>query len=258
VRLLEALESALYRSAAGIVVVTRAFVDHIAARGIPRERILFVPNGIEPELFQPRAPDRELLRRHGLEGKFLVAYVGTLGLAHGLVTIVEAAERLRDEKDVVFLLIGDGADRSRLEQEIARRGLGNVRLLGLRPREEIPAWLSVIDLTLVVLRDLPVFATVIPSKVFEFLAQERPMLLSAPRGEIRSLVEEAKAGFVIEPEDPDALARAVLAVRADPVDAASRARAGREWVERDYLRDRLARRMVAFLESVAAGRSARS
>ena len=258
VRLLEALESALYRSAAGIVVVTRAFVDHIAARGIPRERILFVPNGIEPELFQPRAPDRELLRRHGLEGKFLVAYVGTLGLAHGLVTIVEAAERLRDEKDVVFLLIGDGADRSRLEQEIARRGLGNVRLLGLRPREEIPAWLSVIDLTLVVLRDLPVFATVIPSKVFEFLAQERPMLLSAPRGEIRSLVEEAKAGFVIEPEDPDALARAVLAVRADPVDAASRARAGRELVERDYLRDRLARRMVAFLESVAAGRSARS
>jgi len=258
VRFLEAIESALYRRAAGIVVVTKSFVDHIAARGIPRERIAFVPNGIDPALFRPRAPgpaERALLEHHDLAGKYLVAYVGTLGLAHGLVTIVDAAERLRDEKDVVFLLIGDGADRSRLEAEIAKRGLENVRLLGLRPRSEIPSWLSVIDLCLVMLRDLPVFATVIPSKVFEFLAQERPMLLAAPRGEIRSLVEEAKAGFVIEPEDADALAGAVLAARANTEDAATRARAGREWVERDYLRDVLARRMAAFLERTAEGRA---
>lgn len=257
VRFLETIESALYRSAAGIVVVTRSFADHIAARGIPRERIAFVPNGIDPELFRPRAPgpaEHALLRENGLEGKFLVAYVGTLGLAHGLVTIVDAAERLRDEKDIVFLLIGDGAERARLEAEIARRGLTNVRLLGLRPRSEIPSWLAVIDLCLVMLRDLPVFATVIPSKVFETLAQERPMLLAAPRGEIRSLVEEPKAGFVIEPEDADALAGTVLAARANPADAAARARAGREWVERDYLRDALARRMAAFLEHLAAGR----
>jgi len=255
VRALEAIESALYRSAAGIVVVTRSFADHIAARGIPRERILFVPNGIDPELFRPRAPgaaEQEMLRKHGLEGKFLVAYVGTLGLAHGLVTIVDAAERLRGAKDVAFLLIGDGADRARIEAEIAKRGLENVKLLGLRPRSEIPGWLSVIDLCLVMLRDLPVFATVIPSKVFEFLAQERPMLLAAPQGEIRSLVDEAKAGFVIEPEDAAALADAVLAVRSNPTEAATRARAGREWVERDYLRDGLARRMAAFLESTAS------
>jgi glycosyltransferase involved in cell wall biosynthesis len=258
VRRLEWIERALYRSAAGIVVVTRAFAEHIAARGIPRERIAFVPNGIDPELFRPRAPggaERALLRQHGLEGKFLVGYVGTLGLAHGLVTVIDAAERLRDVDDVAFLLIGDGADRSRLEAEIARRGLRNVHLLGLRPRAEIPSWLSVIDLTLVLLRDLPVFATVIPSKVFEFLAQERPMLLAAPRGEIRTLIEEAKAGFVIEPEDADALAEAVRLVRANPPEAAARARAGREWVERDYLRDVLARRMAAFLERMAGKKS---
>jgi len=254
VRALEALETALYRSAAGIVVVTRAFADHIAARGVPRERLLFLPNGIDPRLFRPLAPgpaERELLRRHELEGKFLVAYVGTLGLAHGLLTLVDAAERLRNDPDIVFLMIGDGADRSRIEAEIARRQLGNVRLLGLRPRSEIPSWLSVIDLTLVLLRDLPVFATVIPSKVFEFLAQERPMLLAAPRGEIRAMVEEAKAGLVIEPEDPEALARAVLMARADPGEMAARARAGREWVEREYQRDDLARRLAQWLAVVA-------
>lgn len=251
IRSLEAIESALYRSAAGIVVVTRAFADHIAARGIPRERIAFVPNGIDPELFHPRAPgnaEHELLRQHGLEGKFLVAYIGTLGLAHGLVTLVDAAERLRHEKEIVFLLIGDGADRGRIEAEVVRRGLDNIRLLGLRPRAEIPHWLAITHLTLVMLRNLPVFATVIPSKVFEFLAQERPMLLAAPDGEIRGLVEETKAGITIEPEDPDALARAVLFVRDHPSEAAARARAGREWVEREYLRDKLARRMADFLE----------
>jgi glycosyltransferase involved in cell wall biosynthesis len=248
-RLLEGLETLLYRSAAGIVVNTRAFIDHIAARGIPRERIELVYNGIDPALFQPRPPDQDLLRRHGLEGRFLVAYIGTLGLAHGLVTVVDAAERLAAEKDVVFLLIGDGADRARLEEEIRRRGLSNVRLLGLLPRAEIPAWIASVDVTLVMLRNLPVFETVIPSKIFEFLAQERPVVLAAG-GEIRRLVERAKAGFVVDPEDPDALVAAIREVRAHPHEAAARARAGREWVEASFQRDVLARSMAAFLERV--------
>jgi glycosyltransferase involved in cell wall biosynthesis len=250
VALLERVETLLYRSAAGIVVNTRAFIDHIVARGIPRDRIELVYNGIDPALFRPRPPDRELLRRHDLEGRFLVAYMGTLGLAHGLVTVVDAAERLADQKDVMFLLIGEGADRARLEEEIRRRGLKNVRLLGLLPRAEIPAWIASVDVTLVMLRDLPVFETVIPSKIFEFLAQERPVVLAA-RGEIRRLVEEAKAGYVVDPEDPDALAATLGEIRAHPGEAATRALAGREWVAAQFQRDVLARRMAAFLERVA-------
>ncbi len=252
---LEALESFLYRRADGIVVNTRAFIAHIAACGIPRDRIELVYNGIDGALFHPRPPDAALRRAHGLDGRYMVAYLGTLGLAHGLVTVIDAAERLRDRREIVFLLIGDGADRVRLEAEIAKRGLDNVRLLGLRPRTEIPGWLSTIDLTLVVLRDLPVFATVIPSKVFEYLAQERPMILAAPPGEIRTLVEEAKAGFVIDPEDPAALAQAILDAKAHPEDASTRARAGRAWVDAEFQRDRLARRMAAFLERVAGCRA---
>lgn len=246
VRLLERLETALYRSAAGIVVVTRAFADHIAGRGVPRERIALVYNGIDLDRFHPREPDPELLEAHGLRDRFLVAYVGTLGLAHGLLTLVEAAERLRDQPDVCVLFVGDGADRARLEAETARRGLDNVRFLGLRPRDEIPAWLASIDLLLVMLRDLPVFETVIPSKIFEFLAQERPVVLAA-RGEIRRLVSEAKAGFVVDPEDAEQLAQAVRNARAQPAEAAARARAGRQWVEADFPREELARRMAEFL-----------
>ena len=145
-----------------------------------------------------------------------MAYIGTLGLAHGLVTVVDAAERLSDEPDVVFLLIGDGADRARLEEEIRRRKLSNVRLLGLRPRTEIPAWIASIDVALVMLRNLPVFETVIPSKIFEFLAAGTARWCWPPSGEIRRLVEDAKAGFVVDPEDADALVAAISGIRAQP------------------------------------------
>ena len=253
IRLLEGIEAALYRSADGVVVVTDAFIDHVAARGVARERIVRIRNGIDTQRFHPRPPDRELLARHGLEGRFLVAYVGTLGLAHGLVTLLGAAERLRDREDVRFLLIGDGAERARLEAEAQRRGLANVRFLGLRPRDEIPAWLASIDLLVVMLRDLAVFETVIPSKIFEFLAAERPVVLAA-KGEIRRLVGEAKAAFVIDPEVPDALAAAILYAREHPAEASARARAGRDWVEREFQRDDLARRMAEFLERVGRTR----
>jgi colanic acid biosynthesis glycosyl transferase WcaI len=247
IRFLEWIETRLYRSAAGIVVNTRSFIEHIAKRGVPRDRIELIYNGIDPGLFAPRPPDRELLRRHGLEGRWLTAYIGTLGLAHALGTVLDAAERMRDHRDVTFLFIGDGADRARLEAEATRRGLDNVRFLGLRPRSEMPAWIASIDCLLVMLRDLPVFETVIPSKIFEFCAQERPVVVAA-RGEIRRLVEEAKAGFVINPEDAAQLVATLEQVRAHPEETAARARCGREWVARDFQRDVLARRMAAFLE----------
>jgi glycosyltransferase involved in cell wall biosynthesis len=210
-----------------------------------------VYNGIDPRLFRPRPPDPTLLEHHGLTGSFLVTYIGTLGLAHGLDSVLEAARRLQRESRVRFLLIGDGAERERLELELRRRGLENVRILGLRPRAEIPAWIASSDLLLVLLRDLPVFRTVIPSKIFEFLGQERPVVLAAPPGEVRSLVEEAKAGFVIEPEDAAALERAILFALAHPEEAAARARNGREWVHGQFVREAQARRMAAFLERMS-------
>lgn len=251
VRFLEWVEIRLYRSADGVVVNTRAFIEHIAARGIPRDRIELVYNGIDCAMFAPRPRDAELLARHGLADRWLVAYIGTLGLAHGLVTVLDTAERLRGERDVTFLFIGDGADRVHLEAEAARRGLDNVRFLGLLPRSEVPPWIASIDCLLVMLRDLPVFETVIPSKIFELCAQERPVVLAA-KGEIRRLVEEAKAGFVVDPEDADQLAAAIREVRGRPEEVAARARAGREWVEASFQRDALARRMAAFLEQTAA------
>ena len=250
IRALEALETALYRSARGVVVNSRPFIAHIAGRGVPEERIELVENGIDPALFHPRPRDPAFAARHGLEGGFTAAYLGTLGMAHGLRTVLEAAERLRDEP-FHFLLIGDGAEREALGREIRDRKLARVRLLGLRPREEIPRWIASADALLVLLRDLPVFRTVIPSKIFEFLAQERPVVLAAPEGEATRVFGEAKAALVIPPEDPEALAGALRRLRDDPALAAGLARAGGELVRRRYLRAELAARMLRFVERVA-------
>ena len=246
---LEALERWLYRSASGVVVNTRTFHDHIAARGVASDRIELIYNGIDPALFHPRPKNIELLEKHDLEKHFTVAYVGTLGLAHGLTMLIDVAERLQTRSDLRFVLVGDGADREKLEADIARRGLENVTLLGLQPRDAMPDWIASIDVLLVLLRDLPVFETVIPSKIFEFLAQERPVVLAA-RGEIRRMMEEAAGALVIDPEAPDQLVSAIEEIMDHPAAAAERAAAGRRWVEQGYIRDDQARKMATFLERV--------
>ena len=251
VRLLERVERWLYRRARGVVVVTHAFARHIAARGVPEGQIALVYNGIDGDTWNPRPPVPELLARHGIGGAYRVGYVGTLGLAHGLITVLDAAQRLGDAS-VHFVFVGDGADRARIEQEAKQRGLTNVHFTGLRPRSEVPDWLASLDVLLVMLRDLPVFETVIPSKLFEFAAMERPIILSAPKGEVREMVESADVGVAIDAEDPDKLAAAIAALRREPERAKRLAARARAWAERGFRREALARRMAQFLAERAA------
>ncbi len=251
VRLLEAVERGLYRRARGVVVVTRAFAKHIAARGVPESRIALVYNGIDGDAWSPRPPAPALLARHGIGGSTRVGYVGTLGLAHGLITVLDAAQRLGDP-DVHFVFVGDGADRARIELEAKQRGLTNVHFTGLLPRTEVPNWLASLDVLLVMLRDLPVFETVIPSKLFEFAAMERPIILSAPKGEVREMVESADVGLAIDAEDAEKLAAAIATLRRDPERARAMAARARAWAEHGFRREALARRMAQFLAECAA------
>ncbi len=255
IRFLETVETWLYRSASAVVVLTQAFARHVEARGVAAERIELVYNGIDASAFHPRPRDSALLESHGLADAFTVAYVGTLGLAHGLVQVLDAAELLKDRMpDLQLVFIGDGADRARIEAEARRRGLDRVHFTGLLPRDEVPAWLSSLDVLLVVLRDLAVFETVIPSKIFEYLALERPIVLAAPRaGEIREMVERADVGLAIDPEQPTLLAEAIARIRDEPEAAAARAKRGRDWVMDGFRRDVLARRMSKRLTSVVEG-----
>ena len=177
IRLLEWIEQFVYRKADHIVSVTDSFKSHIEERGAVAENISVIKNGVDLTRFEWQAPDEAFAHQLGLENKFIAAYVGTQGLAHGLDTLLRAAERLKHRRDIHFIMAGDGADRTRLEAEAERLKLNNFSSLGQLPKSDMPKLLSICGVNLVLLRKLDLFLSVIPSKIFESMAMKKPLIM---------------------------------------------------------------------------------
>ena len=246
VRLLERLAQFLYRRAARVVVVTEAFAERIAATGVPRANVAVIPNGADTHFFSPHADGRPTRDALDLDGRFVVAYVGSHGLSHGLGAVLDAAAQ---QPEVAFLLVGDGADRDRLVSERDRRQLGNVLMRPSVPKDQVPGLYAAADACLVPLRDVPLFETFVPSKLFEVLAAGRPVI-GAVRGEARDILTRSGAALLVDPERGDQLAQAVGQLRADPELRMELGRRGRAFAEQHYDRDALARRYLDLLEDV--------
>ncbi len=252
IKLLEAIERFAYRKADHIVAVTYAFRRHILAHDGRDDAISVIRNGVDLEFFEPRPKDNDYARLLGIESKFVAAYVGTHGMAHGLDLLIDAAERLRARADIAILLAGDGAERSRLEAEIARRNLTNIQLLGQLPKSDMPRLWSITDASLVVLKKLDLFLTVIPSKLFESMAMRRPIILGVA-GESAELLQESGAGIVIEPGNLDQLVEAILQLADSSQLASELGDQGRVYVEthfnRQVLADRFEQLLIATLHN---------
>ncbi len=251
VQLLGRLELFLYRHADRIAVVTDSFVDEIAQRGIPREKIVVAKNGVDLDLFSPGPRDNEVRRALGLEGKFVAAYIGTHGLAHGLGTILEAAALLRGDDRFRFLLVGEGADKAALEERALAENLANVIFVDKQPHERIALYAQAADATMVLLKDKPLFRTVLPSKMFELMGCARPIVLGVD-GEARQIVEGARAGLFVPPESAPALVRALCQLADHPAEAEAMGARGRACVEASFSRKVLARRYLDELARVVS------
>ena len=252
IRLLERLELFLYQRAAAIVVVTPGLRDDIVSRGVSEAKIIVVLNGVDNQTFRPMSRDVELAAEYGLSGKFIVGYLGTIGIAHGLDSVLDAAEILNDRKDIKFLLVGGGAKRAELVEAVERRRSLNVVILPRQPAEHMPRIYALCHTVLVTLRNIPLFAGAIPSKMFEAMSAGRPVILSLPEGYATALLRECRAGLVIPPEDPDALARAVQKL-CDARDLASEFGQYGRLASHRFSRERQARRLLEILEAVASG-----
>lgn len=250
---LSAIAGFLYKHSDHVVVVTSAFKDHLVEhwRVLP-EKISVVENGVETDLFAPQPVDANLSLRQQLEaeGKFLVCYVGTMGMAHGLETLLDAADQLRQEKpNVLFLLVGEGAEKERIKAIAQSRGLSNVRFLDQQPRERIPAIISASDAGLVLLKKTDVFKTVIPTKMLEFMSCARPVILGV-EGQAQKIVEEAGAGIVIEPENSSALAHAIKRLAGDLSLGETLGKNGREYIVRRFSRKQTAEDYIQVLQEL--------
>ena len=203
IRALERLELFLYRKAARIVCVTHSFKKTLIARGIDGKKITVVTNGVDMSRFKPLSKDTELLRDLSLEGKFIAGYVGTHGMAHHLETLLDAAERLStlpDGEKIHFILLGDGARKQALKEESARRGLVNVTFIDSVPKEQVPHYWSLLDVSIIHLRKTDLFTSVIPSKLFECMGMGLPVLHGVA-GESADIVTKEDIGIIFEPEN---------------------------------------------------------
>ncbi|MCO6464507.1 MAG: glycosyltransferase family 4 protein [Saprospiraceae bacterium] len=242
---LEKLEKHLYRSATGIIVVTNAFKDDIVNKGIERGKIEVVHNGVEAHLFAPKDKSTTIIEKLNIEGKFVIGYLGTHGMAHKLDFVLKTAKKLEAE-EIVFLFIGDGAEKAHLLQLQQELHCSNVIMLPSVSKNEVADYISIIDAALVNLKKSDTFKNVIPSKIFENAAMEKPVLLGV-EGEAKSLIEEYHAGVCFEPENTQDFINAIYKLKNDRA-LYKDCQQGCKKLAADFDRKSLAVKMLTYLE----------
>jgi len=246
------LEKWMYASATRIVTVGEGYKQKLVEKGVPAHKISIITNGADLTFFQPRPPNKKLLERFGLNGKIICSYVGTLGLCSGLAVVPKAAKILAERKrnELVFLLVGDGATKSALEQMVRSQNLQNVVFAGRQDKALIPEFLSISDVCFAHLQKKDLFKTVLPSKIFEAAAMAKPIILGV-EGFAADLVTQAEAGVCVEPENAEQLADAFERLADDVVMRDRLGQSGRAYVAEHFDRDKLADSYLRLIASMA-------
>jgi glycosyltransferase involved in cell wall biosynthesis len=260
-RALERIARFLYRKADRIVVDGEWKKRTLVSYGVPEEKIATITNGVADSFFPDpmsttaRESRASLRKELGIGERFVASYCGTLGMAHGLETILLAADRLRNRRDILFVIMGDGADREKLIARTRELRLANLLLLGKQPRSRVAAYMAAADACLVPLRRSETFKTAIPSKMFEAMAAGKPVLLGV-EGEAQELLLKAEAGLTFTPEDAEELVSGLLTLTSAPELASRLGANGRKAVLEQYSRRRQALSFLKLVQEVADSRCA--
>jgi len=199
INFLEKIELGLYKSANRVIAVTDAFKQNLINRGIDENKIDVITNGSNMELFTPHKKDENLLSELKLNDKFIVGYIGTHGMAHSLDFIIKSIAKIK-ETNIHFLFIGDGAKKGEIIKLAKDLNLTNITFLEPISKDEVPKYLNICDVSLAPLKKSDTFKTVIPSKIFEASAMQKPTLLGV-EGQAQEIIEKYNAGLCFKPED---------------------------------------------------------
>ena len=248
IRYFEWEEKMCYKTAKKIVVVTDSFRKTLIARGIPAEKIHVVKNGVDRDLFAPIPKDEQLIKELSLEGKKLIGYIGTHGMAHKLDFILRCAKNMQGKNNYHFILMGEGAEKENLLEMKEREGIDNVTMLNSVPKKEVGRYISILDLSLINLKKSPLFETVIPSKIFENAGMQIPIIMGV-EGEAQQIVEGYGAGLCFEPENENDFVKKLSQLLEDET-LYSSCKSGCERLSEDFDRKKLATDMLKILEEV--------
>jgi glycosyltransferase involved in cell wall biosynthesis len=249
--LLRKVASALYNRADHIVVVTNAFRDYIEKNyGVTSHKISVIPNGVDQKLFAPQEPSEAVKKEFHLENRFVIAYIGTIGNAHGISTLVDVAKELeKSEPQIFFLVIGEGAEKKSLENMIGVNKLSNIAVFSAQPRTRLPAIISSSAICLVLLKKAELFKTVIPTKMLEYMACGRP-LIAGVEGEAAELIHASNSGVCVEPGDSQALSEAIRSLFRDSALRQSFGQNARAYIVKFLSRERTATDYLSVMNSV--------
>lgn len=243
IALLEKWEMALYNQATKIVTVTDSFRENLIDRGIPEQKVHSIPNGADTDFWLPSSNLNKLRQELKLQDKFVVLYIGAHGISHALMKIIESAEQLQNEKEIHFLFVGAGAEKPLLVDRVKSLNLNNVSFHEPVPKEEVADYYAMADVCLVPLRNIPLFDTFIPSKMFEIMAMQRPVIGSVG-GEAADILTRSGGAVVVPPEDSGAISEAICLLKADPESCRLMGERGRVFVEKNYSRKILADKYI--------------
>ncbi len=247
VRASEWLERFLYRHADQVVVNSPGFIDHLHSHGAIHVEL--VPNGADTSMFDPQAKGENFRHIHGLADRFIALYAGAHGMSNDLGVMLAAAEMLIDRDDIMLVLLGDGKEKPALQSEARDMALTNLKFIPPVPKKEMPSALAAADACIAILKPIPLYATVYPNKVFDYMAAGRPVVL-AMEGVIREVIESANSGIAIPPGDPTALAEAIIYLADHPQEGIDMGLKGREYNRNHFDRPAQARKFGQIIEKM--------
>jgi len=243
------LEEFCYRKAAAVTGQTQGIVDNIVSRGFDKNKVHLITNGIDTDLFKPENRSVEFRQEWNIDDKFAICYAGIHGIAQGLEVIINAAEMLKEHKDIQFVFVGEGPEKPKLMEMVKKKGLNNVKFVGLQPKKNMPKIVASMDAAIIPLKKLDLFKGALPSKMFETLSSETAIILSA-EGEAEKLIKSAKAGITVEPENAKEVADAVLKLYENRELAKEMGQNGRKYVMEHYSRKNITKKLENILENL--------
>ena len=233
------LEMFLYKRATHILVNSPAYREYMLAKGVPENKVTYIPYGTDVDMFNPSVDGLSIRKELNLQDKFVVLYAGALGQANDLDTLLRAAERLKEEERISFVLFGDGKERARLESEAKSKNLTNVIFAGTRPKKDMPLIVASADACLAILQDIPAFRTTYPNKVFDYMAAARASIIVID-GITRKLIEDSNGGVYVQPADDAMLAQKILELSQNPSQVQTMGKDAREYLVKNLdRRDKL-------------------
>ena len=243
------LEMFLYARATHILVNSPAYKEYMIGKGVPENKVTYIAYGTDVDMFNPQVDGSSIRAELGMDDKFVVLYAGALGQANDIDTILRAAERLKEEDKIRFVLFGDGKERTRLQAEAERMKLSNFIFAGVRPKKDMPYVVASADVCLAILQDIPMFRTTYPNKVFDYMGAGRATVLVID-GVSRGLIESSNGGVFVQPGDDAMLAEKILELSKDPQRVQQMGQSAREYLVKHLDRRDKLNETLGLLESL--------